>query len=107
MEEDLKLRLGDRDHWLRLLWMALYALALNFVVVPIAVVVAVVQFLFALLSGERNEHLRSFGASLAEFTRQLLRYLAYDTNERPFPFADWPRVDAEKPAPSPGEEEHG
>jgi hypothetical protein len=79
---------------------ALYALVLYCLVAPIAVVVTVAQFLFVLLSGERNEQLRVFGVSLAEFTRQTLRYLAYDTNERPFPFADWPRVESEKPAPA-------
>lgn len=106
MEEDLKLRLGDRDHWLRLLWMVLYGLALNCLVAPIVAVVAVAQFLFVLLSGERNEQLRAFGVQVAEFARQALRYLVYDTSERPFPFSDWPKTETEKPAPPAGSDEH-
>jgi hypothetical protein len=104
MEDEMKMRLSDRDHWLRLLWMALYALALYFLVAPLVVMVALVQFLFVLLSGERNEQLRSFGASLAEFARQAVRYLAFDSNERPFPFAEWPKAGGEQPAPTSGEE---
>lgn len=106
MEEELKLRLGDRDHWLRLVWMLLYALALYCLVAPIVIVVTIAQFLFVLLSGEHNAQLRSFGVSLAEFMHEALRYLVYDTNERPFPFADWPRMAGDKPAPPAGDDEH-
>ena len=32
-----------------------------------------------------------FGANLAEFIRQIGRYLTFASDERPFPFADWPK----------------
>jgi hypothetical protein len=54
-------------------------------------VVVLLQFFWVLLSGETNKPLEKFGQSLATYTYQIIRYLTFNTEERPFPFdLDWP-----------------
>lgn len=53
--------------------------------------VIVLQFFWVLFTGETNERLKGLGQSLATYTWQLIRYLTFNTDSRPFPFDDdWP-----------------
>jgi len=88
--------IGLEDHiksgetWLRLFFMLVMVFIYG---VSRAVVGAVVliQFFWVLFTGQTNEPLRDFGQSLAIYTYQIVRYLTFNTNERPFPFdQDWP-----------------
>jgi hypothetical protein len=64
--------------------------------------VVVLQFLFTVFSGETNANLRQFGASLSRYTYQLMLYLTYNTDDKPFPFGPWPS-EAEDELPPPQE----
>jgi len=53
--------------------------------------VVVLQFFWVLLTGETNKRLENLGQALATYTYQIICYLTFNTDERPFPFdADWP-----------------
>jgi Domain of unknown function (DUF4389) len=52
--------------------------------------VVVIQFLFTVFSGQTNDNLRYFGASLALFVYQALLFVTYNSDDKPFPFAPWP-----------------
>lgn len=93
--EQIKTNLLSADHWIRLVFMVLFCLVLQVVSLVIGVVV-VLQFLFSLISGRDNENLRAFGASLTEFVGQTLAFLTYNSDEKPFPFADWPSPEEKK-----------
>ena len=55
--------------------------------------VIVLQFLIVLLSGEKNARLGDFGGQLASYTQQLIRYLTFNSEEKPFPFdRNWPKA---------------
>lgn len=86
----LKDNVRSRTTWLRLFFMlvvcVLYAISR---IVTGAVIV--LQFFWVLFSGKTNNKLEQLGQSLATYTYQIIRYLTYNTEERPFPFdADWP-----------------
>jgi uncharacterized protein YqhQ len=86
-EEHLK----SRSTWLRLFFMIVLAF---FYAVSrlVTVVVIVAQFCHVLFTGETNRPLRDFGLSLATYTYQILCYLTFNTEQRPFPFdAEWPQ----------------
>lgn len=92
---DIEANLRNRSTWRRLLFMlvlgACYALTR---LVVLAVVV--LQFLWVLFTAETNDRLTRFGHSLAVYTAELIDYLCYVTETRPFPFdSDWPQVDAD------------
>lgn len=77
------------------IWMrGVYILLFSFIysaakVVLIAVVV--LQFMFILFTQEKNEKVLAFGADLTEFLYQIFRYVTFNSDTRPFPFADWPK----------------
>lgn len=86
LEENLK----SRATWLRLLFMILFVMIYGLSRLVLGAVV-VLQFFWVLLTAELNPRLKHLGASLATYTFQILLYLTYNTEERPFPFdLDWP-----------------
>lgn len=58
--------------------------------------VAVVQFLHILLTEEHQEDLMRFSRSMTRFISQLVGYLTWVSNKKPFPFSDWPSDDNER-----------
>lgn len=94
--EELKSNLLSAKHWLRLVFMMLFAALLQ-VAGIIMWVVVILQFIFSLITGQDNISLRRFGHSLSTYIYQALKFLTYSSEEKPFPFADWP-ADDEEPA---------
>ena len=78
-----------RSIWVRGLFMVLMAMIYQ-LSGTLLVIVAILQFLFALVGGMRNVRLLSFGRSLGLYVQQIVRFLAFDTEQMPFPFSDWP-----------------
>ena len=56
----------------------------------VVLAVVILQILFLLFSGGRNERLAGFGESLAVYSYELVAYLTFASEEQPFPFNDWP-----------------
>ncbi len=99
MDEQLKSNLTSSKHWFRLLFMIMFALLLQVALAVMWVLVGV-QFLFALISGSDNRNLRKFGDSLSQFIFETIQFLTYNSEDKPFPFSDWPEanvVEEEQP----------
>lgn len=90
--EELKSNLLSSKHWLRLVFMVLFAVLLQ-VVAIIMWVLVILQFFFSLITGKDNKNLREFGYSLSTYIYQILKFLTYNSEEKPFPFSDWPDAD--------------
>jgi hypothetical protein len=87
---DFEEHIKSRTTWLRLLFMIIFVFLYGLSRIVVLAVV-VLQFFWVLFTGETNDKLRAFGQSLATYTYQLIRYLTYNSDSRPFPFADdWP-----------------
>lgn len=87
---DFEEHIKSRTTWLRLLFMIILVFLYGVSRVVVGAVV-VLQFFWVLFTGETNERLRGLGQSLATYTYQVIRYLTYNTDSRPFPFDDdWP-----------------
>lgn len=100
MNHRLRERLGQREVWLRGLFMLLFALIYSIAEIVIASV-AVFQFLSLLITGSTNERLLGFGRSLSVFVYQVMRYLTFNSEQRPWPFGDWPGDEDEEGGNSP------
>jgi Domain of unknown function (DUF4389) len=61
------------------------------IVLHIVFVLAAVQFLVHAINGKPNEDIKSFSASLAEYLRELLAYMAFAREEQPFPLGPFPK----------------
>lgn len=87
---DFEEHIKSRTTWLRLLFMLILLFLYGVSRVVVGAVV-LLQFLWVLFTGETNERLKGLGQSLATYTYQIIRYLTYNTDSRPFPFDDdWP-----------------
>ena len=96
MDDDEVVRNSMEDHikskstWLRLFFMLVF-FALYFVSRIVVFAVVTVQFFWLLFTGSLNEQLRSLGQSLATYTYEIVRFLTFNSDVRPFPFdAPWP-----------------
>lgn len=78
----------NKNVWFRGLFMLLFIFLMG-VAKFVTLVVVVLQFLAVLFSGETNANLLQFGKSLSVYQYQIALYLTYNSDIRPFPFADW------------------
>ena len=89
-ESTLVNNVKSKSIWLRLLFMLVITFLYSVSRIVVGTVV-VVQFFWVLFTGEANQKLQIFGKSLSTYTNQILLYLTFNTEERPFPFdIDWP-----------------
>ena len=85
-------RIKNSNSWLRILLMFGYSVVL-YVIALLAVVIMVAQTLFVFASGSPNSNLVIFGEALAEYIKQIIDFLFYKSNTKPFPFAPFPIID--------------
>lgn len=77
--------------WLRLFFMLVIALLYSVSRLVVGVVV-MLQFFFVLFTGKTNTQLLLVGQSLSTYTYQIICYLTFNTEDRPFPFdTEWPK----------------
>lgn len=91
MKETLKMNLLNLDTWIRLLYMILFVMLLvvaRFVVL----LVAILQFLVVLVTGDDNRNLRTLGQGVGQWICQAVFFLTYNSEEKPYPFTDWPET---------------
>lgn len=86
--ETLKQNVSNKNQWLRILYMILFAVILYLVMMLVSVVV-VVQLLFALVTGKPNEDVGDFADDLSNYVYRIVAYLTYTDDRRPFPFDSW------------------
>lgn len=93
--ESVKSTIYNKSNWVRLVFMLLFALLLH-IAAAVMWVLCILQFSFSVLTGQDNENLRYLGDSVAKFVQQALRYLSYNSEQKPFPFADWPEPEVQE-----------
>jgi len=85
--EEVKKASGER-----LLYTIFFAIIAN-IVSWIVCLVVIAQFLYSWISGSLNEKLLSFSASLSEYVKQLIVYISFNSDEKPWPMGEWPQVE--------------
>ena len=87
---DLEQNVKQKSTWVRLFFMIVLAFLYGLSRFVIGAVV-VIQFFYVLLTGETKDELKSFGHSLAIYSYEVINYLTFNTEEKPFPFGGaWP-----------------
>ena len=72
--------------WIRFLFMALYAVLINFIVLPFCIALSFIQFLFVLFASKPNKSIANINEHLIEFFNDTVAFLLFHTEEKPFPF---------------------
>ena len=80
--------LRHRDVWMRILYMVLFVVVYS-VVEVIVIAATVFQLGFVLISGDRNARLQDFNENLSRYVYDVLRFIMFVSDNKPFPFADW------------------
>jgi hypothetical protein len=92
--EEVKEEVLKIGKWTRFVFMFFYAFVLNFVI-SVTIGLAFIQFLFFLFTSKINDSLAGFNQHLFLFVSDTLKFLLFETDEKPFPFKKSAEVDAE------------
>ncbi len=92
MNEEVDTSKIKRQIWVRGFFMLLMVLLFQ-VSATVMFAVSIVQFVIMLLNQIPNQRLVSFGRSLGRYIQQIINFLAFATEDVPFPFSDWPSGD--------------
>ncbi|MFP3516769.1 DUF4389 domain-containing protein [Pseudomonas sp. SIMBA_077] len=74
---------------IRVLWMLVFLLVWQVAQLVLGGVV-LVQLIYRLVYGAPNRGLMNFGDSLSLYLAQIGRFGSFHTEQKPWPFADWP-----------------
>ncbi len=96
----IKENVKNPDTWLRGLFIVIFGAILYFVFILVWLLV-VFQFVSKLLTGDLNRPLADFSVGLLRYISQILSYITFQSDERPFPFNPWPEKVKTEPAPRP------
>ncbi|WP_303907699.1 DUF4389 domain-containing protein [Thiohalomonas denitrificans] len=89
MERSFKKNIRSRGAWLRILYMLLFAMIYGVAEVVLGAVV-LFQIGASLITGRANQRLRNFGQQLATYLYEIVLFLTYQSEVKPFPFEPWP-----------------
>lgn len=74
---------------MRILYVILFYVIFSFTDILLALI-ALVQSVAVLLGNEPLPSLQKFGASLGVYLKQISEFLSFSSDEKPYPFSDWP-----------------
>ena len=89
MNEEIKQRLQTKEIWQRGLFMLFFMFIYGF---SNSLIIGITFFQFATLivTGKTNEFLLGFSQSLGVYIYQIINFLTFNSEQRPFPFSSWP-----------------
>jgi len=91
-KQEIKDNLGNCGQWKRLVYMLLFSMIL-YLTMTVLCLVVVVQVIFTLLTGQTNANIQSFSKDLASYINQIVLFLTYNENRKPYPFNPWQQED--------------
>lgn len=75
--------------WVNFFLKVIYLIFLNFII-PFFGFITLLQFLFSLGSKKPNDNLISFSKKISIYTYQIINFITYSSDERPWPFNAFP-----------------
>lgn len=85
-----EVNVSGKANFERVLYIILYLIIERFISL-VLFVIAISQLIYSWLTGEPNEKLLEFNHSLAEYMKQIVEYLGFNRDEKPWPKGDWPQ----------------
>lgn len=86
--------LGSADFWIRLVYILLFAIAWQ-VTELLLLALVILQIAARVLAGKADERLAGFGNSLSQYAWQIGRFVTGASEEKPWPFMEWPEANAQ------------
>ena len=92
-DKDTKEKSSSRDTWIRGGFIIIFAFIYGISKVVIWSVV-LFQFFSLLITRQTNPQLSRFSQNLSVFVYQLLQYVMFNSDDKPFPFSEWPNKES-------------
>ena len=89
--EEIETNEREKPGIARALYILLYLIIGRFISM-VLFVIAITQYIYSWLTGEPNDKILYFTEGLAEYTKQLVSYVGFNTDEKPWPVGEWPDV---------------
>ena len=104
MEQQAVARRNIKEDLLRGAFMLLFFVAARCVAVLVSVI-ALFQFLSVLIASKPNDNVKHFAGNLSLYAAEIIQFLSYNTDRKPWPYSKWPeeRPSAPKPTVESGE----
>jgi len=90
---DIKNNAKNTDTWLRGLFILIFGVIFYFLYGLIWLLV-IFQFVTKVITGELNSNLEQFSTRMTSYAMQILNYITFQSEERPFPFSSFPEGNA-------------
>ena len=88
-KDDVKENVKNVDVWLRGLFIIVFGTIVYFVLFPLIWILVLLQFFTKAITGNLNEYVGTFSDTLISYVRQILNYITFRSEIRPFPFGPW------------------
>ena len=88
-EDSIKQNVKDKDTWLRFVYLVVFGFAFYLSII-LTFATSFFQFLAKLFGGNSFAGLSEFGLNLGTYQAQVTHYLTFASDEKPFPFAQFP-----------------
>lgn len=80
------------SNWIRLGLVAGFVFLLYVVLIPLVIIVIFTQFLFSVVANEPNVNLKELCVRVFLYIQEILNYITYISDAKPFPFNRFPDV---------------
>lgn len=94
-QNQIKQTVTSDAFWIKTLFIVMFFIVYR-VLDIVLLLVTLGQWLFTLITGEPHPALVKFGGSLGLYLKQITFFLTGVTEEKPYPFQDWPKVKKEQ-----------
>jgi Domain of unknown function (DUF4389) len=88
-QDQIRANLLSSTFWVRILFMVIFALVLWALRLAV-IVICVVQTVIVMITGEVNAQLQRLGAVTAVYVGQVVSFMLFATEDKPFPFTPFP-----------------
>lgn len=78
-----------KDILIRFLFVILFA-GIYIIAEMVIGALVIIQFGFKLITGEVNDKLLSFSKPMTRYIYEILQFVTFNEDEKPFPFDEWP-----------------
>jgi hypothetical protein len=94
MEEQITYKEHCKNVLIRWIFMLLF-LIISRIIGACVALIAVFQLFYSLVARKPNANVTDFGRDLSIYLAEIVKFLSYATEDKPWPFSPWPQPDSE------------
>lgn len=82
---------SGKEKWIRSAYMLLF-MVVGYVLLFLTYAIAIFQFFANLITNKPNQRLFVFSQDLNKYFHQIMQFITYNSEIKPYPFSDWPNI---------------